>query len=359
MTVSETAPSELHDGSLLVGFDDQIFRLQRRGGISKCVVELAAAMQRAGVSVSIPGPWTTNGHLLDTGRWRRPPGAEPLARRVAKALNRSPRELDVLHHTFYDPAALKCRTKFRLRVSTLYDMIPETHPELVPPDAHMSKREFLRQSDKVVCISETVRQEVQAFGWETGALHVAPLGVSSRSFRVGDRPKGLPRPYVLHVGGRAGYKSFEDILPALAGQRELDLVVVGGGGFSARERQSLVTQGIDRRVHWRDARDDEMPELYGHAMAFMTASRAEGFGLPGIEALAAGCPVIATDIAVHREVLGNQASFVAAGDVDGFAHALATLSDDQRQRDSRRAHASRFTWDASAATLLQVYRGLR
>jgi glycosyltransferase involved in cell wall biosynthesis len=352
-----------------VFLDDQIFTLQTRGGISRYFTELMHAYGAdAGLGVELTGGqvWTANRHQLDSGLGRRLRGrlADP---RVATAVNRlrSPGRPDIVHHTFYDAAYLNRRVG-RLRVVTVYDMIPEVYPELFPSgNPHLAKRAFVERADLVLSISAaTHRDLVSVYGESRAPVVVTPLGVHDNFGPGGPRQADLPHRYVLFVGNRAGYKDFDVLAQAFAGLSDPDvqLVVVGGGPFDELERARLTELGIAGRVVHCSLDDASLRRAYAHALCFVFPSRHEGFGLPTLEAMACGCPTVLVDSSSHPEVGGDAALYFPPGDVAALRHRLIelvespTLRADRAQAGIRRA--ALFTWERTARATADAYRDL-
>jgi glycosyltransferase involved in cell wall biosynthesis len=315
----------------------------------------------AGLGVELTGGqvWTANRHQLDSGLGRRLRGrlADP---RVATVVNRlrSPGRPDLVHHTFYDAAYLN-RKVGRLRVVTVYDMIPEIYPELFPTgNPHLAKRAFVERADLVLAISAaTQRDLVSVYGESRAPVVVTPLGVHD-SFRPGGpRPAELPGQYVLFVGNRAGYKDFDGLT-----EPDVQLVAVGGGAFDDLERARLAALGVAGRVVQCNLDDVSLRGAYAHALCFVFPSRHEGFGLPTLEAMACGCPVVLVDSSSHPEVGGDAALYFPPGDVAALRHRLMelvgspTLRADRAQAGIRRA--ATFTWERTARATAEAYRDL-
>ena len=160
---------------------------------------------------------------------------------------------------------------------------------------------------------------------------------------------GLPREYVLFVGTLEPRK---DVRTLLAAHRLLPdappLVLVGPPGWGTQiDASGAVTPGYLDEADLR-------PVVAG-ASALVLPSRDEGFGLPVLEALAAGTPVVASDLPVLREVGGEHATYAPVGDAEAFAAALRQVLDAPGEGAPRRAHAARFTWAASAERHRRAY----
>jgi glycosyltransferase involved in cell wall biosynthesis len=171
---------------------------------------------------------------------------------------------------------------------------------------------------------------------------------------------GLERPYVLTVGTLEPRKDLPTLLRAfdrLEDQTDRELVVVGGRGWKDRHLlQALEARQVGRRIRWLGyVNEEDLAPLYTGAELFVFAPTLEGFGLPLLEAMACGAPVVATDIAALREVAGEAARFVPSGDDAAFARAIAETLRDARETERLRAEglrrAQQFSWTATAEAL--------
>ena len=169
---------------------------------------------------------------------------------------------------------------------------------------------------------------------------------------------GLDRPYVVAVGTIEPRKGLDTLAAALAVARasepDLELAIVGPPGW-------LEVPGLDGPgVHRLGTVDERtLDALYRHAIACAVPSRYEGFGLPALEAMARGCPVIASNATSLPEVVGTAGTLVPVGDVEAWGHALvATLRDDAMRDEMSRRGAERaagFTWLGSAHAHAAAY----
>jgi glycosyltransferase involved in cell wall biosynthesis len=206
----------------------------------------------------------------------------------------------------------------------------------------------IRRAAVVVTPSEAVAEQVsEAYAPSVPVLAV-PHGVAPgwSSARPPSpmlrRHLALPSSYVLFVGTLEPRK---DVRTLLAAHRLLPdappLVLVGppGWGEQVDVGRALTPGYLD---------EDDLRQVVAGAAVLVLPSRDEGFGLPLLEALAAGTPVVASDLPVLREVGGDQAVYAPVGDAPGFAAALEQVLHAPGAADGRRQHASRFTWAASA-----------
>jgi glycosyltransferase involved in cell wall biosynthesis len=352
-------------------FDDQIFARQARGGASRYFVELIGylhSQDAPGVEVVRPWRWTPNIHALEAGLGRSLPTRLGRRRQVVQLANRLQRggpRPDVVHHTYYDPRYLGLQPE-ALRVVSVYDMIPEIHPELFPRgNPHEGKRTYVEAADLVLCISASTRDDLlRIYGRPSAKVVVTPLGVDT-SFRPGlPRPSSVPDSYVLFVGQRPGYKDFDVLLAAFrrlsSRHPDLHLVVVGGGSFGPDDNEAIAARGLSDRVHQLTLSDDELAAAYAHATCFVFPSRYEGFGLPTLEAMACGCPAVLANSSSHPEVGGDAAVYFPPGDEDALVEAMEALVVDPDHRSERAAasieRAAQFSWKQTGAGTLRAYR---
>jgi glycosyltransferase involved in cell wall biosynthesis len=207
----------------------------------------------------------------------------------------------------------------------------------------------IRRASVVVTPSEAVAAQVRdAYDPDVPVVAVphgvAPQWATARPPSAALRAHlGLPSSYVLFVGTLEPRKDVRTLLAAHARLPDAPpLVLVGPPGWGrAVDVSTAITPGyLD---------EDDLRAVVAGAAALVLPSRDEGFGLPLLEALACGTPVVASDLPVLREVGGEHASYAAVGDPEAFAAALTSVLHDPGGPTARRAHAVRFTWAASAA----------
>jgi alpha-1,3-rhamnosyl/mannosyltransferase len=228
----------------------------------------------------------------------------------------------------------------------------------------------------ILCISEfTERAFLERFPSGKGRTRVVPLGLPER-FGPRTAPevdivlarRGLARPYLLFVGqisarknlgplvaafrSLKGRPAFRDLLLVLAGP-----VQTGGDEIVASARSSAEADSI-RFLGFAD--DDELPALYAGAAAFVFPGKAEGFGIPILEAMACGAPVVAARAAANPSTAGDAAVLVDPDSADAFAAAIEKLFTDAAERQScverGRLRAAGFTWAETARRTVLAYR---
>lgn len=183
-----------------------------------------------------------------------------------------------------------------------------------------------------------------------------------RKYRLGDRP------YLLSVGTVQPRKNYGRLIEALAALRarghDLALVIVGGRGWLEDPiYATLHATGMQDYVHFTGfADEDDLPALYSGALCCALPSLYEGFGIPVLEAMACGVPVVTSNLSSLPEVAGDAALLIDPYNLDALIDALARLVTDDTLRATLIANglarARQFTWDASARHLRQVYTQL-
>lgn len=363
-------------GELRVAIDDQIFIAQRLGGISRYFAELIKIFRESPeleVEAVTPFRYVMSEHLLerDPLRYSIPPlPAVAQRRKVLRTLNsvqrivRRPDRAEIVHHTFYYPEYL--RRPAAVRVCTIYDMIPERYPGLYPGgNPHVAKDLYVQACDALMCVSNTTKNDLLShYGPLDKPIVITPLGVGEEFFSA-RAVSSIEQPYVLFVGQRVGYKNFDVLLRAfskLIAKRSLKLLCVGGPGFDEVEVTRIATLNLQNQVTHRTVTDDELPALYASAVCFVFPSYYEGFGLPIVEAFAAGCPVVLVEMNSALEVGGNAAQFFDAHDDEKLAEIIETMVDDPASRshwiDEGRKRAPDFRWYKTAELTRDLYRSV-
>ena len=264
-------------------------------------------------------------------------------------------------------------------VLTIHDVSYATHPEWYPYRRDRLRRLFYRRSAKaathVLTDSSFSASEIMAaYAIPASRITVAPLGVHG-TFAAGDPnvsldlPANITEPFLLHVGDLHERRNLPVVVDALLEARR---------NFGAASALSLVLAGVDRGVAaglcamaaeagnpeavvlLGAVSEDRIRALYRGAVALVYPSLYEGFGLPLVEAMATGTPVLASHAASMPEVLGGAGILLDPHDVSAWRDAMIRILDDESLRADLRARglarAATFTWDRTARMTLKVYR---
>ncbi|MFM7231905.1 MAG: glycosyltransferase family 4 protein [bacterium] len=310
------------------------------------------------------------------------PLGERLAAQFTVPLAAGERSHDVFHWLShrYAPALPP-----RGAVITVHDLLLERHPEWSPDAGSAGYRaaraieaSALRRATVLVADTEDVRETLVAdHGVERARVSVAPLGVHPRFAPVSAaevaglrKHLALDAPFVLHVGGLGPRKGvpllFEAFARARKRRRKHRLLLVLAGSAPDDPALAAVHEGAAELGIADDLRVlpplplEHLARLLTAARVFAVSSRAEGYGLPALEAMACGTPVVSTTGGALGEVMGDAALLVAPGDLKGFATALERAAHDESVRArliaAGRTRAAAHTWERTAEATVAAYR---
>ena len=268
-------------------------------------------------------------------------------------------------------------------VQTVWDMIPFLLPETMTAEYLDYYADIVRRicpEDHVITVSESAKADFCGYTGFTGErIHVIPLAANAELFQPGQDPGqiamvrekyGIPAgPYLLSVCNFEPRKnlqhivrSFVELLKSQPELNDLSLVLTGGKGWmfepilaelagTAVPRGKIITTGY--------VPDAELAPLYGGALAFLYLSRYEGFGLPPLEAMQCGTPVITSNTSSLPEVVGDTGILLSPNDQDGLCQAMLDfyLHPDRRTELGRKslARAKGFSWEKNLRQTLAVY----
>lgn len=373
----------MSDRPIRILYDHQIFALQRFGGISRIFVELARRLSANpdcdvywhrgyhidGYDVSDFQPRLARYFSLD----RPPPG---LGRWPRERINRHTLRwfshaiwggVDVYHPSYFDAHLEPIPKRKRLAI-TVYDMILELFQANLTRfrPAMEGKRHLVERADVVFVISEHTRADVVSLlGVDPAKTVLAYPASDMASVTAGPLPERIAdRPFLLYVGPRSDYKNFKVLQQAFAQsdwlKREFRVICLGGPGFHGPERTFFSEHGLtDSFVHLTGD-DQVLKALYQQAAALVSTSRYEGFGIPPLEAMEVGCPVICCPVSSLPEVVGDAALFFDPDQPDQLVECISQLAGDSALRadlvERGRARAKLFSWKQMADATLAGYR---
>lgn len=288
-------------------------------------------------------------------------------------------EVDIAHNLCHQTPA----TRRGVRAVTIHDLsflrVPETHTERTVEVQTRLLNQCARDADALIAVSEHCKAElVELMGVAPERIHVVPNGVRLKEFEAPfDETAhaalkariGLDREYFIQLGTLEPRKNIERLIEAYDRVRERrgkipQLLLVGALGWKSGGIVEAIraATGNGDIVHAGYLRRDEAVLLLRGARACLYPSLYEGFGLPVLEAMAAGTPVMTSRVSALPEVIGETGLLVDPYDTESMASAICLLLDDPpaaRQRAAAaRLRAQGMTWEESAARLERVYRQL-
>lgn len=291
---------------------------------------------------------------------------------LARAARRA--KVDLYHSPHYTlPLPIHCPA-----VVTVHDLIHVRFARFFPAGAGIYARTIagaaVRKARIVLVDSSHVRDDVQEIlGVPEDRVRIVPLGISReftrRSAEASERflkERSLPSAYFLYVGARKKHKNLAlliDALERLPRSERLPLVLSGppwrmGHPLAQRAQQA----GVSSCIHFSGplGGEDDLALLYSGAALYLQPSLDEGFGLPPLEAMACGTPVLSSSAGALRETLGDAAVLLPPSEPEVWAKMMTELLQDSQRREAliRRglARSRAFTWDRTAELTLDAYR---
>ncbi len=341
---------------MTIAIDGIIFSLQQHGGISVYFRQLLDYLgrQRLSATLYLEQPIRQERAGIAPGMAALERSARPFERyrncRVAP-------DLALFHSSYYrQPSVPGVPT-----VVTVHDFIYERYQRGPRQWVHSAqKNAAIRAAQSVICISESTRQDLLEFVGETPGQQIQVIhnGVADVFHKLPLAPSDIP--YVLFVGQRAGYKNFRLALAAMEFLPELVLQCVGGGPIRPAELAG-VSDAVARRVrHTGFVSDEELNVLYNRAVCLLYPSSYEGFGIPVVEAMRAGCPVVSMDCKAVLEVGRDALTVVPVLDPHAMAQAILQTASSARDSLVQKGLAvvQGYSWDATHRQTVAVYRSL-
>ncbi|WP_431277077.1 glycosyltransferase family 4 protein [Leifsonia poae] len=219
------------------------------------------------------------------------------------------------------------------------------------------QRMLLNRSDAVVTVSKTTKELIAEHKLTRRPVHVVPNAADLPEMPAESFVRTSPAQKTLvYMGSFMPYKNVETLVRAAALLPDYELHLMSRVTDAERERLTAVAPGA-RVVFHNGASDEEYAETLASATALVTASLDEGFGIPLVESMTLGTPVVVSDIPIFREIGGEAALYFAPESADELAARIRDLESDgvwAARSALSKTEAARFTWDASAEHLLTV-----
>lgn len=363
--------------------DPQTFNEQKFGGISRYHTELYLEYkQRMDIQITCPILFSDNLHLNEASlfcSFRNTLFGSKLIpkfirKKIAKLYKKKnikraiefieKGDFDVLMATYYDPYFIEALGN-KPFVLTLHDMIHELFPQYFAGDLNTikNKKILLEKATKVIAVSQNTKNDILKIyphidGNKIQVVHLAPSIITSKGTKV-----NLPADYILFIGNRKYYKNFifflKAVAPILHLYPKLFVVAAGGNKFTKEELQWIKKLDITSQILQQNFADSELATYYSKAKCFVFPSEYEGFGIPVLESMVCGCPVVLANHSSFPEVAGEAGVYFELNNELDLTNKILSLVENT---DFREKHiqlglqqVKKFSWKKTADNCLDVY----
>jgi mannosyltransferase len=335
----------------MILYDGIITSLQATGGVSILFNELIKRMSSSGVKHKIS--------IFDDKFCHKLGGEDGCILQSPRLLERyrdaiAPIEYDIFHSTYY---RLPQGGRGKI-VTTVHDYTYERYRSNIAKWIHsVQKNRAIKHSDIIICVSESTRQDlIEYSGSSYEDRTVVIHNGASDEYKI--LKNIIVKPQIIFVGSRSGYKNFKSLVYAISPLKGIDLVCVGGGNFTREEVQLLENYLPLRCRHLGFLTNKELNIEYNQSLCFVYPSLYEGFGIPVLEAMRSGCPVVAVNCSSIPEVAGNAALLLEVGDPFDIRQAIESfMVTETREKYISRGivQSEKFSWDKTYSETISVY----
>ena len=281
---------------------------------------------------------------------------------------------NILHKTYYFDNIKKKNSRYQFEVITVFDLIHELNFFELNNNQYKKiidyKMESINSADHIICISENTKKDLMKYyNYSDEKISVIHLGVS-QNFKNNIKyilPKYIPKKFILFVGSRKSYKNSQILIRAFSTlskqYNDLYLIFFGGQNFDISEKKYFSENNIDsNKVRHLSGSDTLLKSLYDNAEVLVYPSKYEGFGLPPLEAMSCGCPVITTKNGSLNEICGDAAIYFDAENENELLEKISICINDldiKKQYKKLGLNWSKnFSWEKCCKETVQTYSKL-
>lgn len=357
-------------------YDNEIFLIQKYGGASRYFYELIKNMSGfKDVELSVYMGYFINNYGLEkySERFKRFKGEKipliPKTKLLSIKLQshlfnkfRNKSDCNLFHQTYYGNYKIRHNEK---RIISVLDFTHEKFPELFSKldNTAKKKKNAILTADGIICISESTKRDLlELYKISEDKIKVIYLG---NSLSISKNEEKIPaKPYILYVGDRRTYKNFAIVLKLFEKldtlKKDFELICFGGGKFSKKEMQSIAETRLTGSVKQISGDDNKLANLYKYAEVFIYPSLYEGFGIPIIEAMKFGCPIIASNRSSLPEIGGNAALYFEPDNLDSLIVSVNQILHNKDKKTelvkNGELRVKLFSWEKCAQETYNFYR---
>jgi glycosyltransferase involved in cell wall biosynthesis len=355
----------------MIIIDDIIFSLQSTGGISVYFQELIEKLKTEKKDFIL---------IYNTRFYKEKTNSNWLKKRLSKIIRYfvvykfsgwSNSEKNIFHSSYYRVLNPVIKKIYSVKeICTVHDFTYEYYSSGIKKIIHVhQKRRAIRNSDVIICISENTKNDLLYFyPWALAKpIYVIHNGVSTNFFRLPEEKynqfqyKYLKEfgNYILYVGSRASYKNFDFIVKNIGKIKDDYSLVIVGADLSMDEI-NMLNLHLGGRWHLKSlVSDEELNILYNCAFALAYPSSYEGFGIPILEAMKCGCPVLALDLPVYKEFLSSDTLLMKELTEIELSKVIEYISNNKvRISINNESVAAAYSWSNTFDRLIKVYNEL-
>lgn len=278
---------------------------------------------------------------------------------------------------YFEPNFIPINIRAKKIVVTVLDFSFEIHPEWHPKDKVLFFKKYfwenIKKTDRIILNSEYIKESaINLFSLSEDKIRTIPLGYNNNIFRTYSKQNlraikdkyNLPESFMLFAGSIEPRKNLKSLIHAYMHldkgiQKDFKLVLVGFKGWENNDIMELLNKLKSDITYIGYVPDEDLGKLYGLATLFVYPSLYEGFGLPPLEAMACGCPVVVSNVASLPEVCGDAAYYVDPYNVESIAEGMQKVLTDDTLRQSLIQkgieRAKLFSWEKSAKEHIKVF----
>jgi mannosyltransferase len=343
-------------------FDDIIYWLQKQGGASRYWHELSKSAHKYDLDILhiereeyTQNPWHIKSYNSMKSSLKLPLKIE---RYLDCCMNiQTDNKSTIFHSSHYRVPY----DKNIVNVVTVYDFTYEKYSKGLAKIIHCwQKKRAIKYADVVICISQYTKNELLYYYPEFSSkiVKIVYLGISDEFFVTKNTIQGRFNNEIIFLGTRNGYKRFDLAIETTVLLSEFKLSIVGGE-LNDEEIETLNNKIPNRWTYYGKLSDKDLNDLYNTSNCFIFPSDSEGFGLPIIESMKAGCPVVCAGNSVFPEIASDAALFASSQTPQSYADEIIKLQDPEcraQQIKKGFVRAANFTYDKCFIETFEIYK---